>query len=426
MSLPTLEIMRALGFEPDPWQLDVLQGNHKRLLLNCARQCGKSTAIAVVSLVEALVYPNAVILLLSPSQRQSSELLRLVVKFYERLRGPDPNRQTVHELELNTGSRVISLPCNPDTIRGYSGVRLLVIDEAARVPDDLYDTVRPMLAVSGGRLALLSTPRGKRGFFYDAWVRGGNDWKRIEVTARECPRITAEFLAEEERCKTPAVFRQEYECSFEALEGLVYPDFQRCVAYQAPLEVRNGVGRKVGGIDFGFRNPFAAVWGILDRDDVLWLTGEHYKRYQPLSYHVAHLPREVQSYADPAGAGDIAELRHAGYTVAPGVNALRTGIAAVTARMQTGRLRILPGACPNLLGEAGLYRWDDESSSETPEDRHNHALAALRYLIGRLDKLTLGKVIKGLVQKVLPEKKPRRPWLRYSNEALWTRIWPPE
>jgi hypothetical protein len=32
-------------------------------------------------------------------------------------------------------------------------------------------------------------------------------------------------------------------------------------------------GRKVGGIDFGFRNPFAAVWGTVDAHGVLWLTG---------------------------------------------------------------------------------------------------------------------------------------------------------
>ena len=111
--------------------------------------------------------------------------------FHRILKGPVLKRRTAHELELDTGSRVISLPCNPDTIRGYSGVNLLVIDEAALVPDDLYHTVRPMLAVSRGRLALLSTPCGQRGFFYDAWARGGSDWTRIKVPAQQVPRISA-------------------------------------------------------------------------------------------------------------------------------------------------------------------------------------------------------------------------------------------
>jgi hypothetical protein len=299
-----------------------------------------------------------------------------------------------------------------------------VIDEAARVPDDLYDTVKPMLAVSRGRMMCLSTPCGKRGFFYDAWARGGNDWQRIQVPAQQVPRISAEFLDEERRCKTEACFRQEYECSFEALEGLVYPDFERCVAHQVPFAIRNGAGQKMGGIDFGFRNPFAAVWGLVDRDGVLWLTGEHYARQQPLSYHVTHLPGGVRWYADPAGAGDIAEMRSAGYVVTAGSNALQSGIALVTARIRTGRLKLVHDACPNLLAEAGLYRWSDEG--EAPEDRHNHALAALRYLISKLDHRSLGQIIKGLLPdgKAPPEKKPPRPWIRYDNEALWTTIYP--
>src|SRR5438045_3244400 len=82
-------------------------------------------------------------------------------------------------------------------VRGFSNVGLLIIDEAARVPDDLYIAVRPMLAVSGGQLICMSTPWGKRGFFYDAWVNGGDDWRRIQAPAQLIPRIKPEFLAQE-------------------------------------------------------------------------------------------------------------------------------------------------------------------------------------------------------------------------------------
>src|SRR6185369_3416240 len=74
-------------------------------------------------------------------------------------------------------------------------------------------------------------------------------------------------------------------------------------------------GQPVGGIDFGFRNPFAAVWGFLDRDGVLWLTGEHYAAQRPLTYHAERLPRNCTWYADPSGANEIAELRGANFTV---------------------------------------------------------------------------------------------------------------
>src|SRR5205807_666528 len=154
--------------------------------------------------------------LVSRSLRQSTELFRIVTDFYHRMNSPFKLRLTSEELCLTNFSRIVCLPCKEETIRGYSRVSLLVIDEAARVPDDLYRAVRPMLAVSNGRLICLSTPYGKRGFFHQAWANGGADWARIEVPAERISRITPEFLAGERRALGASWFRQEYGCSFEA------------------------------------------------------------------------------------------------------------------------------------------------------------------------------------------------------------------
>jgi hypothetical protein len=91
---------------------------------------------------------------------------------------------------------------------------LLLVDEASRVSDGLYVAVRPMLAVSGGTLWLMSTPRGKRGFFYETWQDGGAEWERVRVTAEECPRIPREFLEEERRTLGEPAYQQEYGCAF--------------------------------------------------------------------------------------------------------------------------------------------------------------------------------------------------------------------
>src|SRR5438105_9925160 len=232
------KIMRTLGMEPDRWQLDVLEREHRRLLLNCCRQAGKSTVIAILSLIEAVRRPGSMIILLSRSLRQSEILFDMLVGFHKKLGSTFLDKQTAHELRLENGSRVICLPCKEETIRGYSGVTLLVIDEAARVPDELYRAVRPMLIVSDGRLICLSTPFGKRGFFYDAWARGGPDWTHIDVPASQISRIKPERLEEDRRAMGLSWYRQEYECSFEALEGLVYHDFARCVVYdKSPAEL---------------------------------------------------------------------------------------------------------------------------------------------------------------------------------------------
>jgi hypothetical protein len=213
------------------------------------------------------------------------------------------------------------------------------------------------------------------------------------------------------------------------LQGLVYPDFGRCVVPgPAPR-----IGRHVGGIDFGFRNPFAAVWGVLDSDGVLWLTGEHYSRQKPLSYHAERMPRDVTWYADPSGAGERCELRCAGFVVRAGDNALRPGIAAVSARLESGRLRVVAGCCPNLLSEASLYRYSDDPNdrrAEVPVDENNHALAALRYLISRLDAHQMARNRHGPRTTDAPDSDAAsnpaarrvRPWLRLDNEALWTHL----
>ena len=238
---PAVSIMRRLGLEPDPWQVEVLEAGHPRLLLNCCRQAGKSTVVALLGLVEALWVPATKVLLVSRSLRQSAELFRIVTDFHRRLGAPGRQRQTSEELCLTNLSRIVCLPCKEETIRGYSHVSLLIIDEAARVPDDLYRAVRPMLAVSNGRLICLSTPYGKRGFFHDAWANGGADWARIEVPASRIPRITPRFLEQERRGLGESWFRQEYQCSFEALEGLVYPDFARCVVPSLPSPLVPGL-----------------------------------------------------------------------------------------------------------------------------------------------------------------------------------------
>src|SRR5262249_38406488 len=148
--------------------------------------------------------------------RQSSELfLDKVMRLYNELDRPVPAVQgSALRLELANGSRIISLPGDEKSVRGYSGVALLVVDEASRVPDELYYSIRPMLAVSGGKLAALSTPYGKRGWFYEAW-EGADSWRRVKITADQCPRIPRAFLEREEKAIGPRWFRQEYHCSFE-------------------------------------------------------------------------------------------------------------------------------------------------------------------------------------------------------------------
>jgi len=207
-------LAREAGITPDPWQERLLRSDSPRILLNCCRQSGKSTISALLAAHTALYHPGSLVLVLSPTLRQSQELFRKCLAVYRALDRPVPaEAETKLSLELENGSRIISLPGKESTTRGFSAVALLVVDEAARVPDELYYSIRPMLAVSGGRLAALSTPFGTRGWWYEAW-RSAEPWERYEVPATECPRIPAAFLEEERRNLGEWWFRQEYCCEF--------------------------------------------------------------------------------------------------------------------------------------------------------------------------------------------------------------------
>lgn len=215
-------ILSMAKLTPDPWQASLLTAPPNRTLLLCSRSAGKSEAAAALAVLTALLSPKQLVLMLSPTERQSGELMLKARRFYDAARRPvQTTKETELEIRLSNGSRLIALPGIERTIRTYNGVALLVIDEASRVPDDLYRTVRPMLAVSRGRLLALSTPFGKRGWFYEAWS-GSEPWDRVEVKATQCPRITAEFLAEERRTLGDRWYNQEYLCSFEETVGAVF------------------------------------------------------------------------------------------------------------------------------------------------------------------------------------------------------------
>lgn len=393
-------IFQATGRTADPWQRELLLSTEPQVLLNCSRQTGKSTTVAALALHTALFAPGSLTLILSPTQRQSFELFRKILDAYNAINRPIPCvNETMSGLQLANSSRIVALPGKEASVRSYSAVALLIIDEASRVPDDLYRSIRPMLAISRGRLVCLSTPFGQRGFFYDEWTSAG-PWKKVEVTWKDCPRISEGFIAEERRAMGELWVKQEYECSFTAMEGLVYPDFNQSVVDIWPLPR----GSPVGGIDFGWRNPFAAVWGVLDKQtDTLWIGWERYQRETPLHEHAEALRKhkQVMWYADPAGATEIAELRAADLAVRKGDNtpgSIRLGIAAITARIQSGRLKVLSTTCPNLIAEAQLYRYpaahERQRTNDNPLDENNHALGALRYLVSRLDYKFIAKLRK--------------------------------
>lgn len=211
---PTL-FAAACGLTLDLWQQDFLRSDSKRTILNCSRQSGKSTVTAVKALHTALYNSASLVVLVSPSQRQSAELLRTIRTLHGKIDGAQElDTESVLKIQFANSSRIIALPGTEKTVRGMAGAAAVIFDEASRCEDSLFTACRPMVAVSGGSLTLLSTPAGTRGNFYDLWHNGDPSWERISVPASQCPRISKEYLAEELRELGQARYSEEFELAF--------------------------------------------------------------------------------------------------------------------------------------------------------------------------------------------------------------------
>lgn len=201
----------------DEWQKRFLEDERRRLLLLIHRQGGKSTVVSIKAVHRAIFRDNQTILLFSPTQRQSSELFYRVRKMVKSV--PEYESQltvdNVTSLELRNGSRIISLPGTSWNVRGYKA-DLVIIDEAAGVPDAVFDAVSPMLLTTNGQLVIVSTPQSKSGDFYRAYM--SDVWGKYVVRASDNPRMQApdkvDFLNTELLDRGSRIYSQEYECEF--------------------------------------------------------------------------------------------------------------------------------------------------------------------------------------------------------------------
>ncbi len=210
------KLMEAGGIEPSPWQREVLMNTTDDFLIVCARQSGKSSTAAVRALATALFEPASTILVISPSLRQSQELTHKIA-FWHRAAGEVVALEALSTLKMAFAnrSRIFALPASQDTIRGFSAPRLILVDEAGFLPDQLMFALSPMLSTTNaGQLIVMGTPNGQRGWLWKEWSARHCDYKRIQVRADECQHIDPGYLRKERRRLPRSVYESEYECIF--------------------------------------------------------------------------------------------------------------------------------------------------------------------------------------------------------------------
>lgn len=263
-----------LGFNPEPRQAEVLDITARRGILCCHRQWGKSTTTAAKAVHHAVFNDGSLALILAPTLRQSGELLRAIARFARKL-GLETTGDGLNRISLAfpNGSRIVAIPADENNIRGFSAVSLLLVDEAARVPDDVYYAVLPMLSTTDGGIWLMSTPKGRTGFFYETWTAADPEWTRILGTVEDSPRITAKVLASHREQMPEDRFREEYLCGFHDAEEQLFSSADIDAAFDPAVSpLRHGqididLSRTVDihyciGVDLGQARDYTVIAGL--------------------------------------------------------------------------------------------------------------------------------------------------------------------
>lgn len=282
-----------------------------------ARQVGKSTAVAFEATLLAAAKPRTAVLLVSASQRQSQELLERVRHWMGAIKaGVDREvirRENMAEVCLANDSRILSLPANPDTIRGFSGH--IFLDEFAFHRDSrrIWAAVFP-IATRGFDLRITSTPNGRQNMFHDIWNRGGPHWGRHRTTIHEAVtsglKIDLELLRQS--CPDAETWAQEYECQFldEATAFLTYEMIAAVEHDRAGLPQFALNGPFYFGADVGRRRDLTVFWVLEEVEDVLWTRELVVLNKVSFAEQDAQLDRLMQRYAprrlcmDQSGLGE--------------------------------------------------------------------------------------------------------------------------
>lgn len=213
---------RALLFErvigtPATFQRELLTSTSPFILLNAARQSGKSSAMACLIAHVCAFEPGSLVAVTAPAMRQTLEILRKVLIFKDALR-LTTTRATQLELEFANGSRIVGLPSTSDTVRGLSNLRMIVADEFAFFQDGngghtILQALLPALGTKGVFVGA-STPNGRHGNAFAEYWHDGGEVHRIRAPAVEIPHLREK--AERARGWMPASrWKVEFELAFE-------------------------------------------------------------------------------------------------------------------------------------------------------------------------------------------------------------------
>jgi hypothetical protein len=254
----------------DEWQKQVIEAKGN-VIVRSGRQCGKSTAISIKAAEYAMNNPKKEVLIIASVERQAHLLFEKVISYImeknRKIIKSGKDRPTKSRLRLRNGSTIRSLPTGLSGagIRGFT-IDLLIADEAAFIGLDVWNAVSPMIAITKGKIILLSTPFGREGYFYERW--NDPNFESFHVSSLDCPRRDDDFLKQEESRMTKLAFSQEYRGEFIDELRQFFSDklIKKCLKLQRS-RTRNPERDYFLGVDIARMGADESTFEILDCTD---------------------------------------------------------------------------------------------------------------------------------------------------------------
>ncbi len=347
---PVAFAVSVLNWRPFPYQEELLADESKRICVCAGRQTGKTTTVAVKALHFALSRPDARVLLVAPTLRQSLNLLEKVSEFVRcspacsRL----VKRKVRTEVSFRNGSRVVALPSGTlgNTIRGLTA-DLVIVDEAAFVPERVItDVLMPQVATTDGSVWLVSTPWDKNHVFYRCFTDPSWSAKRWPTTY--CPLVRPSIIEEQRRLMGEEAFRREVLAEFADDSDSFFPSdlIRSCIEDYQPRDLSGG--RLYAGFDWGGRADPNAVAVVEVSDGLVRLV--HTEAWMSESYtysvvRVVGLYRQMgfDLALEEIGAGIPLKEQlesHGVRVIGVGPGEVEKAMLALKVMMEGGRVRV--------------------------------------------------------------------------------------
>jgi phage terminase large subunit len=380
-------------------QLAILRSYARFTAAICGSGGGKSSGGALWLAMQVQKKPQGTFLIIVPRYKVlHSATMPCWINTVEGTDLEGEFKETRMEYRCPSGAKIFCR--SADDPNSFEGVQAdgIWIDEGGQISIAAWHSAMRRLGSKKGNCLITTTPYANNWLykdFYAKWRAGDKNYFVVQFPSTANPTYSQEELERAKSSLPPWKFAMFHLGQFAQPEGLVYGGLDSCLV-DRPEEFPKG--RLVGGLDFGFNDPLAALAGVVDHDDVLWVFFERYQRNQVLDQHAAFLPKTVLWWCDGARPDSIKDLRRMGFSCKPSrrvPGSIEYGIELVQARIANKTLKIVRGTVSALFEEAELYRYpdhDEEVFGDVPVDDNNHACDALRYLCLGIDRRKVRKL----------------------------------